>query len=116
MNRYRAVPLLLSAATALVGIAVWLTLDNPEIDGASRGDTYTCLAPWDTVLNDADNIPGGEPAPDGEEIGERCRELGHQRFAWAVASGLSAVALSLLPAALVWRRSRAGTRSLSRQR
>ena len=40
-------------AGALAVTAIWLAFDNPDIDGTSRGDDYTCLAPWDTVLNDA---------------------------------------------------------------
>ena len=82
-------------AVVLAGVALWLALDNPTISHTSRGD-YTCLAPWDTVLNDANNYPGGEPPPDGDQIAERCREAGEQRFDTAaiflVAAGVLAVA------------------------
>lgn len=94
--RLRAVLGLLAAALAV--IAVWLAFDNPEIDGTSRGDDYTCLAPWDTVLNGADNLPGGETPPDSAEIGVRCREAGGKRFVWAGVSGAAALALAVLAA------------------
>jgi MYXO-CTERM domain-containing protein len=102
--RLHAVLGLLAAALALT--AIWLAFDNPDIDGTSRGDDYTCLAPWDTVLNDADNMPGGEPPPDAEETGARCRQAGQTRLTVAGVSGSAAVALAGLTAALVWRRSR----------
>jgi hypothetical protein len=92
-------------AGALAVTAIWLAFDNPDIDGTSRGDDYTCLAPWDTVLNDADNMPGGEPPPDAQEIAARCRDAGQTRFAVAGVSGSAAVALAGLTTALVWRRS-----------
>ena len=95
MTRSRAVRVLLALAGAtLVVTAVWLTFDNPDIDGTSRGDAYHCLAPWDTVLNDADNFPGGEPPHDGEEIAARCREAGRTRFGTAVAAGLAAAVVA----------------------
>jgi hypothetical protein len=104
----RTVRLLLAVVAAALAItAVWLALDNPVIHNTSRADNYSCLAPWDTVLNDADNIPGGEPAPDGEEIGARCRDAGHDRFDLAVASGSAAMVLGLLTAVVTWRGSRA---------
>ena len=86
-------------AVALTVTAIWLAFDNPDIDATSRGDDYTCLAPWDTVVNDADNIPGGEPPPDAEEIGARCRDAGQTRLAVAGVSGSAAVALAGLTAA-----------------
>lgn len=81
-------------AAALAVSAIWLAFDNPEIDGTTRGNGYTCLAPWDTVLNGADNLPGGETPPDSAEIGVRCREAGGKRFVWACVSGAAAVALA----------------------
>jgi hypothetical protein len=101
--RLRVVLGLLAAALAV--IAIWLAFDNPEIDGTSRGDHYTCPAPWDTVLNGADNLPGGETPPDSEEIGVRCREAGGKRFVWACVSGATAVALAVLAASGRWRAS-----------
>lgn len=92
-------------AATLAATAIWLTFDNPDIDGTSRGDDYTCLAPWDTVLNDADNMPGGEPPPDAEEIGARCRDVGHNRFVMAGMSGAAAVVLGGLTVASVWCRA-----------
>ena len=63
------------------------------------------------MLKDADNFPGGEPPPDGEEIAAKCRALGHDRFDMAVASGSAAVVLALLATALAWRRARADAHS-----
>lgn len=92
-------------AATLAATAIWLAFDNPDIDGTSRGDDYTCLAPWDTVLYDADNMPGGEPPPDAEEIDARCRDAGDNRFVVAGMSGAGAVVLGGLTAASVWRRA-----------
>ena len=77
-------------AVALAAVTLWLTVDNPAIRHTTRGDPYSCLAPWDTVLNDADNYPGGEPPPDGDQIEERCREAGEARFQTATTVGLAA--------------------------
>jgi hypothetical protein len=96
----------MTLAAALTVTAVWLTLDNPDIDGTSRGDDYTCLAPWDTVLNGAHNYPGGEPPPDGEEIAARCRDAGRERFWWAVGSASSATVLAASAIAATRHRSR----------
>lgn len=79
------------AAVVLAGAAMWLAFDNPDVDGGTRSDSYTCLAPWDTVLNDADNLPGGEPPPDGEAIAARCRTAGEGRFNRSVVVGGTAV-------------------------
>ena len=96
---------LVSAALAVT--AIWLVLHNPTIDATSRGDDYTCLAPYDTVLNDADNLPGGEPPPDAAVIGARCRTLGEARFAQGAGVGGGAVVLAALTA-LIALRSRPG--------
>ena len=109
LQRLRLVGISLALlAVALAGVALWLALDNPTISQTSRGD-YTCLAPWDTVLNDASNYPGGEPPPDGDEIAERCREAGEQRFDTAViflvAAGVLAVAAGVV-GLVVYRRDR----------
>ncbi len=98
-------------AAILAVAAVWLMFDNPDIDGTSRGDSYTCLAPWDTVLNGADNFPGGEPPSDGKEIAARCREAGQERFLAAVAVGSAAVVLPVVTTVLFWRRARVGVRT-----
>jgi hypothetical protein len=100
--------LLATFAAALAATAIWLTFDNPAIDGTSRGDSYTCLASWDTALNDADNYPGGEPPPDGDDIAARCRDAGHARFAGAVASACTASALAVFATVSAWRRRREG--------
>ena len=83
-----------------MGVALWLSVDNPAIAHTRRGH-YVCLAPWDTVLNDANNEPGGEPPRDAAEIKMRCREAGEARFDTAVAFGVAAGAVALA-AATVW--------------
>jgi hypothetical protein len=94
--RFAAVRRLVTAlAVALPVAAIWLALDNPDIHGTSRGDDYTCLAPYDTVLNGADNFPGGDLPPDGDDIARRCRQAGQHRFGLAVGSGSAAVAAAL---------------------
>lgn len=88
-------------AAVLACVAIWLSVDNPTIDGTTRGDDYSCLAPWDTVLNSADNRPGGEPPPDEDQIGERCRAAGEERFHIAVAAGVAAVVVAAVAFAAV---------------
>ena len=84
-----AAPLLLAAG--------WLVFDNPTIDeGRDGAHTYTCLAPYDTVLNDASNIPGGEPPINADSIASKCRKAGRQRF--DVAVGLGAAGAGCLAA------------------
>ena len=87
-------------ALALACGALWPALDNPTISNTSRGDNYPCLAPYDTVLNDANNFPGGESPPNGDQIAERCREAGEHRFDTAttrlVAGGVAAVAAGVI--------------------
>ncbi|MCM0622642.1 hypothetical protein [Nocardioides bruguierae] len=85
--------LLLSVAAAVA--ACWLVLDNPSIDGTSRGDDYTCLAPYETVLLHGDNTPGGEPPQDAVAIHDRCEAAGARRFELAVAAAAGSVVLLL---------------------
>jgi hypothetical protein len=85
--------LVVSTAVALAVGALWLAFDNPVIHHTGRGAVYTCLAPWDTVLNHADNFPGGEPPPDGEDIAARCRAAGEHRFVLALLAGTGAAAM-----------------------
>ena len=82
------------AAVVLATLATWLVLHNPTIDDTSRGDDYTCLAPYDTVLNDADNVPGGEPPVDSADIASRCVALGEERFATGTAAAVAAAMLA----------------------
>lgn len=93
------------ARHATVGIAVllgvlglWLAFDNPNVGAWSRGQSYQCLAPWDTVLNDASNVPGGDLESDSEEVAARCRDAGRQRFALAGGSALGSVVIGVLAA------------------
>jgi hypothetical protein len=104
MTRSRPLLATLCLVSATLAVtAIWLVLHNPTIDDTSRGDDYTCLAPYDTVLNDADNMPGGEPPPDADQIGARCRDLGEVRFAQGVGVGGGAVVLAALTALLALR-------------
>ena len=103
--------LLAVVAAALAVTAVWLPFDNPDIHGTSRGQDYTCLAPYDTVLNHADNFPGGELPPDGDDIAARCRQAGQERFGTSLATGSGAAALAVLTGALLWRRRRTPVRA-----
>lgn len=106
MTASRPIVLLTLVAAVLAATSLWLAFDNPEIDSTSKGEGYPCLAPWDTVLNDADNVPGGEPPPDAEQIGSRCREAGSNRFDLAVATGSVAAVMAVIAvAASVRRRS-----------
>lgn len=82
------------ASVVLAAVATWLVLHNPSIDDTSRGDGYACSAPYDTVLNDADNVPGGEPPPDSDEIAARCVVVGEDRFAQGSAAAVSAAMLA----------------------
>lgn len=107
MAASRRLGTLLGLVAAVFALAcLWLAFDNPEIDGTSKGDGYSCLAPWDTVLNGADNAPGGEPPPDTEVIASRCREAGRGRFDLAVASGSASVVVATLALAVTMRRRR----------
>lgn len=73
------------AALGLAVVALVLAVSNPSVDVPQRstdwyGATYECLAPYDTVLNGADNFPGGEPPPDADQIAADCRVAGWHRF------------------------------------
>lgn len=85
-SRSRAlVAILIVASVSLVvaGLAYWTV--NPTLTNTSRPDwgynaDYECLAPWDVVLNDANNSRGGEPRPDQDRMVERCDEVTNARF------------------------------------
>ncbi|HTW16624.1 MAG TPA: hypothetical protein VMF51_15910 [Nocardioides sp.] len=88
------VTVLVAAGVVLICTAMWLSYDAPTIAETSRGD-YTCLAPWDLVVNEADADPQGEAMPDGAQAAALCREAGEERFALAVGSASGGVALGL---------------------
>jgi hypothetical protein len=89
----RPPPVALGLLSVLFAVlALWLVLHNPTVDSASLGE-YTCTAPYDTVLNDADNVPGGEPPPDADEVEARCIDSGETRFNLGLVSGAAAVVL-----------------------
>lgn len=83
----------------LAGVALWLAVDNPTV-GDTGGDEHSCLAPWDTVLNDANNEPGGEPPSEADQIARRCERAGEERFDRAVSVGVAtgAAAVAVLGA------------------
>lgn len=102
MTRSISSSALLWCAAAAVAAGLWLAFDNPTIEGTSKGD-YPCLAPWDTVLNSADNAPGGEPPRDADDIAQRCRDAGTVQFLESVAVVVAGLAL-VVAAAVVRRR------------
>lgn len=59
--------------------------------------------PYDTVLNDADNVPGGEPATDGTGIASRCSSVGQARFNLALGAGVMAVLFGFIATRLALR-------------
>ena len=107
MSRLRRVIVLLGLLSAVLAVtALWLTLDTPDIDDTSRGAQYTCAAPYDTVLKDADNVPGGEPPADSDSIAARCVDAGEARFVQGVAAGVGAVVIAGMAAGLAVRARR----------
>lgn len=107
MTRQRPLVVFLGLLSAVLAVvALWLAQDNPDIDNTSRGDQYTCAAPYDTVLNDADNVPGGEPPADSDSIASRCVDAGEARFVQAVAAGAGAVVLVVIVGGLAIRARR----------
>ena len=90
---------LVTAACVLAIAALAFAFNNPDVAGSvdpgRTGPTYQCLAPWDTVLNQADNFPGGEPPSDGEAIAARCRAAGRASFHRAVACWVASGVLLL---------------------
>jgi hypothetical protein len=90
--RSRTISAALGVVTVALGVVIlWGMFANPSIDDTSFGEPFTCLAPWDTVLNGADNRPGGSPRDDEAEIGARCRAAGEQRFAIGRGAAIAAV-------------------------
>jgi len=77
--------ILLALSVGSAVAAGWLLLHNPTVASTSLGH-YTCSAPYDTVLNDADNVPGGEPPPDADEVEASCLESAQSRFLWGSVS------------------------------
>lgn len=107
MGRLRTVALLLGLLSALFAVlALWLVLHNPTVTGPSSGD-YTCSAPYDTVLNDADNVPGGAPPADGKVIEAKCIETGESRFTQGLVGAGAAVVLAVLASGIAVRARRA---------
>jgi len=109
MTRSRRVFAWLGLLSLVVAaVAVWLLLHNPTVKSTSLGH-YTCSAPYDTVLLDADNVPGGEPSADADAVEARCMDAGKSRFTAGFVVGGAAVALAAL-AALIAVRGRTATK------
>lgn len=90
-------------AGVLLIAAAWLALHNPVVDGTDPdgvGPGWTCRAPYDTVLFHNDNLPGGGPWSDDQEIGARCRHAGRESFGGAVALAVAALVLAASAGAL----------------
>jgi hypothetical protein len=112
MTRLRPLIVFLGLLSAVLAVAaLWLAQDNPDIDNTSRGVQYTCAAPYDTVLNDADNVPGGEPPSDSDSIASRCIDAGEARFVQAVAAGAGAVVVACIAGGLAVRARRSTSAS-----
>lgn len=94
---------MLLGAAGLIVAAFVLALDNPTIRNTSLG-AYTCFAPYDIVLNGAENDKGDYP--DGLDIAARCREAGEDRFLVAGVLAGVGVALGLSGAVARLRRRR----------
>ncbi len=98
----RAFALLGLLAVVVALVATWLLLHNPTVKSTTLGG-YTCSAPYDTVLLDADNVPGGEPPADADEVEARCIDVGKARFTQGLGLGVAAVALAALATVLAVR-------------
>lgn len=103
MTRSRPALVLPGVLAAIAAVAsVWLLVHNPTVSSASMG-AYTCSAPYDTVLLDADNVPGGEPPADADKTEARCIDAGKRQFVEGAFLGSAAVALAALTAVLAAR-------------
>lgn len=84
-------------ATVLLVAAVYLALDNISVDVRASdldqtepaGEVGCVIAPWDAVLNDNDDRPGGEHSREyGDEVAAECFAASTTRFRAAVGLGL----------------------------
>jgi hypothetical protein len=98
----RVFALLPLLSLVVAAVAVWLLLHNPTVKSTSLGH-YTCSAPYDTVLLDADNVPGGEPSADANAVEARCIDAGNARFTAGSVVGGAAVAVAALAAVMAMR-------------
>jgi hypothetical protein len=87
-------------------VAVWLLLHNPTVKSTSLGH-YTCSASYDSVLLDADNVPGGEPSADADEVEARCIDAGKAWFTGGFVAGAAAVPLAAVATVVAVRRQTA---------
>lgn len=86
-HRRRRIPRRWVLRTAIVVTVAGflLTVIHPTIDEGrqARGsaeEPSSCEAPFHTVLDGADNLPGGELPLNGESIAAKCREAGRTRY------------------------------------
>ncbi|MGH1562019.1 hypothetical protein [Mumia sp. DW29H23] len=88
--------MLIVAAGVLALAAVVLAADNPDVPADPSWDgtaSYTCLAPYDAVLLNERDTPGGEQPPDYDELVRTCRQAQVERFTLAVGAALAAALL-----------------------
>jgi hypothetical protein len=95
-------------AIVLAATAVWLVLHNPTVESATLGQ-YTCAAPYDTVMNEADNVPGGEPPTDADQVEAACVDSGESLFTQGLIAGSAALVVAALAAVLFARSRSAAT-------
>ena len=103
---------LVVVAVLLLAVGAWLAVDSPSVE-VRAGDrlrgpdgTVGCvIAPYDTVLNDADASPGGSDRSSEftVEVREKCTEANRTRF--RLAAGAGVVGLGAMVAAGVVARS-----------
>lgn len=89
------VRVLVATVLVLSATALWSATDNPTVT-TSIGNDWTCLAPWDVVLNDANPTPGGEHLEDDTEADRKCRLVTESRFDNAMLFGAASGFLSVV--------------------
>lgn len=68
------------AAGVLLVVGFALTVNAPAVTGHD-GVSYSCSAPYDTVVHGDRNFPGvGPPPADAEAIATDCRDAGRTRY------------------------------------
>ncbi|MCW2857280.1 MAG: hypothetical protein JWR52_2895 [Marmoricola sp.] len=93
-----------AVATCLLAVAAaLLVVHHPTISNTSQGD-FRCLAPYDTVINHADNAPHGVAPGDAAAIGARCQSIGDDRFVVAVVAAVASVAFAAVTVVVIRRR------------
>lgn len=98
-------------AFLLLVAGAWLAVDSPSVEiGAADelrgpdGEVGCVIAPYDTVLNDADASPGGSDRSleFTREVDEKCTNANRSRFYLATGSGVAGLGLLAAVAVLDW--------------